>query len=171
MWPRTTTGKYNTKSGYRTLYDNKNIPGGEHHSQAHLYKGRYVWNSIWHLDLPERLKVFLWKCVRGILPVNLGLSSRLHQLSSNCPLCNQLEEKLGTPIPVLSHYNVCLGHCRFHDPSSSTELHFQGLATRRDFQPDFIPFEQGQILSLHCNSLGNLENEKSGSFFQHPLPD
>lgn len=27
--------------------------------------------TLWHLDLPERIKVFLWKCLKGILAVKL----------------------------------------------------------------------------------------------------
>lgn len=61
---------------------------------ASLAKGVHIWKILWHLDLPERLKVFLWKCARGILPVKLGLSTRLHRLSPICRLCESFEESL-----------------------------------------------------------------------------
>lgn len=59
-----------------------------------LHKGVHVWKIIWHLDLPERLKVFIWKCVKGILAVKKGLSSRMHHLSPICPLCASDEESI-----------------------------------------------------------------------------
>lgn len=34
----------------------------------------------------------------------------------------------------------------------------------------FPPYWQGSILSLYCNSLGCLENEKPASVFWHPFP-
>lgn len=94
VWPHTASGTYNTKSGYRALYDNKRRLSTGHGAQSNLHKGVHIWKTFWHLDLPERIKVFLWKCARGILSVKLGLSTRLHHLSPICPLCACSEESL-----------------------------------------------------------------------------
>ncbi|KAI8525367.1 hypothetical protein RHMOL_Rhmol13G0224700 [Rhododendron molle] len=95
VWPaHTASGKYNTKSGYRALYDTKQHFSTNHEPPSHLHKGIHIWKTLWHLDLPQRLKVFLWKCGRGILPVKLGLSTRLHHLSPICPLCESSEDSL-----------------------------------------------------------------------------
>ncbi|XP_058192189.1 uncharacterized protein LOC131309596 [Rhododendron vialii] len=60
----------------------------------HLHNGVNIWTIVWRLALSERLKIFLWKCVRGILPVKLNLCSRLHHLSPTCPLCLCEDESL-----------------------------------------------------------------------------
>lgn len=47
---------------------------------------------VWNLDLPERLKVFIWKCLKGILPVRENVATRLHHVPASCPLCGVSDE-------------------------------------------------------------------------------
>lgn len=93
VWPHAPSGHYSTKSGYRALYDHRKNSSADLGSQPHLQNGHHIWKTLWHLDLPEHLKVFLWKCARGILPVKVHLPSRLHH-SAACPLRATSDESL-----------------------------------------------------------------------------
>lgn len=61
--------------------------------------GPYMMRSVlvptfWKLDLPERIKVFIWKCAKGILAVKSGLAISIHHLPTTCPLCENADETM-----------------------------------------------------------------------------
>ncbi|KAG5548572.1 hypothetical protein RHGRI_014056 [Rhododendron griersonianum] len=85
VWPHTTSGHYSTKLGYRCFYDCHRQYPLEQGSPPHLHKGIHVWKSIWNLDLLKRTKVFIWKCVCGILAVKKGVYVRINQIPLTCP--------------------------------------------------------------------------------------
>lgn len=91
VWPHTPLGKYITKLGYRSLYDQQCNSSFGHPC---LHNGVHVWKALWSLNLPERIKVFLWKCAKDILSVKPQLSAHLHQIPPLCPLCNTADESL-----------------------------------------------------------------------------
>lgn len=50
---------------------------------------------MWNLELLERVKVFIWKCLRDILSVCSNLNTRMQNISPLCPLCGAEEETIG----------------------------------------------------------------------------
>lgn len=61
--------------------------------------GPYMMRSVtvptfWKLDLSERIKVFIWKCAKGILAVKSGLAISIHRLPTTCPLCEYADETM-----------------------------------------------------------------------------
>lgn len=94
VWPFTNSGQYNSKSGYRCLYDMRRRNNASADSSAWIYKDYNVWNMVWNLDLPERIKVFIWKCLKGILPTKKNLATRTIGFSPSCPLCDVEEESI-----------------------------------------------------------------------------
>lgn len=62
------------------------------YSSLWVHSGHNVWSLIWNLDLPDRVKIFIWKCLRGILPVRHGLNTRMPNISPVCPLCDSENE-------------------------------------------------------------------------------
>lgn len=57
-------------------------------------KGNNAWHLIWNLELLECIKVFIWKCLKGILSVRSGLHSRMSNISPVCSLCSIEEETI-----------------------------------------------------------------------------
>lgn len=83
----------NTNSIYTDLFATSRgalitLPFHQHGSIMVKMFGKLVWK----LDLPERIKVFLWKCLKGILSVNSGLALHIHLISPLCLLCGNAEE-------------------------------------------------------------------------------
>lgn len=60
IWAFTNSGKYSSKLGYRSLYDQQRSPLSLNVSSVWLYNGYNVWNLVWNLDLPDHIKVFIW---------------------------------------------------------------------------------------------------------------
>ena len=61
-----------------------------------------LWDRVWTgNNLSPKLKVFIWRCIKGALPVRAILSYRLRHFSSDCPLCQSQSE---TVMHTLFHY-------------------------------------------------------------------
>jgi len=79
IWKFSQQGHYTVKSAYRyameTLVDNEEyrIPG--------------EWNIIWKMKLPQRVKVFLWRALRGVLPTRMRLQDKGVPCTDSCPHC------------------------------------------------------------------------------------
>lgn len=46
------------------------------------------------MDLPEKFKIFIWKCLNRILPVRTSLAACIHSISIDCPLCHNHAETI-----------------------------------------------------------------------------
>ena len=47
-----------------------------------------IWHKFWKNKIHERLKTFVWRIGRDILPTNLNILSRMSIGDLRCPLCN-----------------------------------------------------------------------------------
>ncbi|XP_074347086.1 uncharacterized protein LOC141685908 [Apium graveolens] len=76
VWSHSTTG---AKEGYRFWQKQANV--GINVLQSH------GWQRIWKLLIPHKIKIFIWRFCRNILPVRWKLRSRGVQLPITCPMC------------------------------------------------------------------------------------
>jgi hypothetical protein len=53
-----------------------------------------VWKTLWRLKLPSKVKVFIWRSLHGIVPLNCILANRDIDTSASCPICNQGPEDM-----------------------------------------------------------------------------
>jgi len=79
IWKFDPKGNYTVKSAYRyaieTLVDNEEYRvGGE-------------WLKMWKLQIPHKIKVFLWRALRGVLPMQMRLQDRGVPCTGICPFC------------------------------------------------------------------------------------
>lgn len=74
VWPHTTDGKYSVKSGYTELSKKRNIHADVASSSHHIDKK--VWHEIWGLDVPNKIKIFLWRACWNILPTKDNLCKK-----------------------------------------------------------------------------------------------
>lgn len=86
-WTRTSNGHYSVKTGYQLWYD-QNVKND-------TVKRSSGWGKIWRIDLPHKVKIFLWRFCRNNLPVRKRLSSKGVSYPITCPMCNaDIEHKL-----------------------------------------------------------------------------
>lgn len=52
------------------------------------------WRVVWNLHLPNKLKIFVWRCLSSILPTMTNLCSRGMQVDPRCYLCKKSEESI-----------------------------------------------------------------------------
>uniref|UniRef100_A0A2N9F767 RNase H type-1 domain-containing protein n=1 Tax=Fagus sylvatica TaxID=28930 RepID=A0A2N9F767_FAGSY len=82
--PRTQDGRYSVRSGYRLLMDEslKDDPSCSNSSQ--LTK---IWNSIWSLQVPSKVRHFLWHSCHDSLPTKENLHRRHILDDARCESC------------------------------------------------------------------------------------
>jgi hypothetical protein len=84
VWKFSTHGSYTVKSAYRyamdTLINNEE------------YKKPGDWMQIWRMKIPQRVKIFVWRIVRGCLPTRDRLQQKRVQCTDLCPHCESTYE-------------------------------------------------------------------------------
>ncbi|XP_019163472.1 PREDICTED: uncharacterized protein LOC109159815 [Ipomoea nil] len=83
-WPGDLRGMYAVKHGYQLL--TANLDDSEVTNQFHS------WNKLWSLPVSPKVRNFLWRCIRGILPVKENLQTKRVWLGGGCPLCSSPSE-------------------------------------------------------------------------------
>ncbi|CAL1400623.1 unnamed protein product [Linum trigynum] len=49
------------------------------------------WSRLWHLQLPPKVRVFVWRWGSNILPTGGNLAKRIPEVSDECPFCGLVE--------------------------------------------------------------------------------
>ncbi|RYR06082.1 hypothetical protein Ahy_B06g085879 [Arachis hypogaea] len=69
IWPYTAEGHYTVKSGYLAAKEEKDAKEEIKLNEASSSQNhREIWGTIWRLPVPQKIRMFLWKAVEGILP-------------------------------------------------------------------------------------------------------
>ncbi|KAF7806899.1 uncharacterized protein G2W53_039060 [Senna tora] len=108
-WTQTPNGNYSVKTGYKVL---RKIGQDPTASPDYFSNFSEVWNRIWKAQMPSKIKLFLWRASREVLPVRprcpLGCSeeeSVLHALVG-CPDLRLFWRK--TAIPLTDQFDCKL---------------------------------------------------------------
>lgn len=52
----------------------------------------YFWKSLWSLNILEKIKLFLWKCLQNSLPTNAQLYRKVREVTPLCTMCHTKTE-------------------------------------------------------------------------------
>lgn len=111
-WHFDRTGSYTVKSGYKMFMKLK--LDGISASSNPMEK---VWKILWSLNIPSKIKHFIWKALNNSLPNKMNLIQKGINISPDCPICNfQIEHtdhilflcSRSTNLWKLTHSNVFL---------------------------------------------------------------
>lgn len=82
FWPGSMKGIYTVKSGY-ALEMNFTLPPQFQSSHPNMD----WWKLIWKLSLPPKLRIFIWRASKDLIPTDANLLSRYVPTTGLCPLC------------------------------------------------------------------------------------
>lgn len=68
VWLFSHSRRYNTKSWYRAPYDEHRGSSASNSTAVWIHRGQNSQKLVWSLDLPERMKVFIWKTTSNHAP-------------------------------------------------------------------------------------------------------
>ena len=71
LWHYDKMGEYSVKSGYQLALKMK-FPD----KPSSLDKKQNAWNAIWYLQIPEKVKIFMWRAANNLLPTATNLWKR-----------------------------------------------------------------------------------------------
>ncbi|KAK9996808.1 hypothetical protein SO802_021494 [Lithocarpus litseifolius] len=98
LWPRSRDENYIVKTGYQLLGEIENRDVASSSSQA---TQRQFWNSMWKLDVPNKIKKFCWRACTKSLPIAKNLYRKRvldSPLCSSCVFSNSDEAGLGVVV-------------------------------------------------------------------------
>lgn len=87
IWHYNSNGIYSVKSGYH-LAMTEGIEG----SEGPRGRNSRFFKLLWHLNIQNKIKIFIWRVVHSILPTRLHLATRRIHTDKTCPLCLDFPE-------------------------------------------------------------------------------
>ena len=92
IWPYTIDVIYSVKSAYQLLArETQQMQAGP----SNLDTSKRLWNGIWKLKVPNKMRHFMWRASSESLPINFNLCTRHILLDKSCALCvDHLEDVL-----------------------------------------------------------------------------
>jgi hypothetical protein len=91
IWRCTANGVFSVWSAYHLAVDSQVDENGGASSPR---KGEEIWRTCWSLNVPNNVKMFIWRACHNLLPTKLNLFKRRVIDSPLCPICNQVEESV-----------------------------------------------------------------------------
>ena len=101
-WHFDSKGIYSVKSAYRHLKNTSSsaVPSTGEQSTSRNIKW---WNLVWSLNIPPKLKIFLWRCFRNAIPTGDNLFKRGGKVNPLCQRRNESVETLEHLIFICEH--------------------------------------------------------------------
>ncbi|KAM1939411.1 hypothetical protein ACFX13_027258 [Malus domestica] len=95
MWHHSVNGVYSVKSGYgiaMELMENGAMgKKGRGAPSEHMQLNK-VWSRIWRLQVPNKIKLFIWRCCNNALAVRRNLQRRHMRVDNVCGVCNAVDK-------------------------------------------------------------------------------
>ena len=89
-WPFNASSSYTVRSGYKFLAKDEL----QNQSPAHSDQNNDLWKLIWGLDVPNKIKNFVWRSSRDAILVKKNLKKRKILNDDKCEQCGQVEESV-----------------------------------------------------------------------------
>ena len=61
-------------------------------TSSEIRKPNQVWNTIWKLSVPNKIKLFIWRCCNNSLAVRHNLKKRGMRVDNTCGVCGAMDE-------------------------------------------------------------------------------
>ncbi|KAL5843878.1 hypothetical protein ACOSQ4_009836 [Xanthoceras sorbifolium] len=90
FWHFDELSNYSVKSGYWVGMNSFSIASGFSLSSSESW-----WKSLWRMNIPPKVKVFLWKACHNWLPTFSVLTAKKLPVDVLCPVCKLASESVG----------------------------------------------------------------------------
>ena len=89
VWSATANGVFSVSSAYRICHKQlTKVDVGECLSSTRMIS---LWKSVWQLHCPNKIKNFIWRACKDILPTKTKLKDRKIPLDVECDICGGVE--------------------------------------------------------------------------------
>ncbi|CAN6555410.1 unnamed protein product [Malus baccata var. baccata] len=91
VWPFEKNRAYSVKSGYHWALSMTHIHRNVNPHRSDMIPTQ-LWKCMWSLEVPQKIRVFMWKSLHAAVATMANLFFRRSSLSPMCLLCNSTEE-------------------------------------------------------------------------------
>ncbi|KAM1736077.1 hypothetical protein ACFX12_014475 [Malus domestica] len=95
VWHYATNGIYSVKTGYSMalkLMDDGALGRKGRGNPSESNKLSLVWNNIWRMQVPHKIRIFIWRCCNNALAVRRNIKRRHMRVDNVCGVCNAVNE-------------------------------------------------------------------------------
>nr|XP_027088506.1 uncharacterized protein LOC113709853 [Coffea arabica] len=98
FWQHNGGGCYSVKSGYNFLMKERDsdVKANAETAGPSIREGsqqlKQMWNTLWSLNIKHKIKLFIWKCITGALPVREAIFRRTGMGDPVCRACGEGQE-------------------------------------------------------------------------------
>ena len=93
VWAWSKNGLFTMRSAYRVSLKllRKTSPTRPTGDSSNKTKVAQLWKTVWKLNCPDKIKHFLWRVCKEILPTNYRLAVRKVSINDHCGFCGDCE--------------------------------------------------------------------------------
>ena len=114
IWPWTSDGVYLVRSAYQILANDSLLSQA---GSSNPDDSKPLWNGIWKLKVPNKVKHFMWQAANESLPTKCNLCARHVLLESSCGLCEEFPKDVIHCLWLCDHVKcIWLSDQTFHYP-------------------------------------------------------
>ena len=127
IWAYTNTGEYSVKSAYKMIQTQQlRSSRGQSSNYSQCNK---IWKATWAAKVCNKIKTFIWRAYRDILPTKVNLTRRKILLDARCDCCEVGVESTDHILLSCTYSDmVWKSTCLWGTMSHSTNLSFVDVA-------------------------------------------
>ncbi|WVZ72039.1 LOW QUALITY PROTEIN: hypothetical protein U9M48_020558 [Paspalum notatum var. saurae] len=95
VWHPDPKGLFSVKSAYALGIRIQDYMNGADTLSSSTVSLGFDWKRIWRMDIPNKVKIFMWQLVRNSLQVKRNIARRGVKLETLCPMCQRFDEDSG----------------------------------------------------------------------------
>ena len=127
IWPWTPDGVYSDKSAYQILANDSLLSQA---GPSNPGASKPLWNGIWKLKAPNKVKHFMWRASNESLPTKNNLCARHVLPDSSCGLCEEFPKDVIHCLWLCDHVKcIWLSDQTFHYPRTRNFRNFGDLVS------------------------------------------
>ena len=93
IWPLEEDGCYSVRTGYHTIFRESLKPDLSTATCSTIID-KELWKTCWKINTPPKVRTFIWKALKNILPLAANLKNRHITHTGVCKVCGLEEETL-----------------------------------------------------------------------------
>jgi hypothetical protein len=87
-WHKTKSFTFSVRSAYYIEWEHQFGSKTRRNDGQSSSRINPVWDILWKLNVPRKVKIFLWRSLHGVVPRMVILASRHIKVPAGCPICN-----------------------------------------------------------------------------------
>uniref|UniRef100_A0A2N9EFV9 Reverse transcriptase zinc-binding domain-containing protein n=1 Tax=Fagus sylvatica TaxID=28930 RepID=A0A2N9EFV9_FAGSY len=117
-WLGSNNGQYSVKTGYRFLVEDelKTMPSSSSTEQMNTIR-----KSVWSLQVPRKIQMFMWRALKDSLPTKLNLKRRHILKDPVCELCRSTTEDILHMVWRCPQVQAAWNKFRVHKPTKKPD--------------------------------------------------